>query len=906
MKQFFTLILLSTLLFDQNISAQNQIDISEQVRNYTSEGRNYNDYSEFSISNYHQSNRSGAYHYYLQQQIYGLDIYNGVMSLHFDQNGIRKKVNDQFYDNIQDRISNSTLNEKILTHMEILQSISEEIGFTLDEELILLESEQTVERKMIFAGGNISQESIPFKLVFVFTPQNEFRLCWDLNILTFDTGDWWSLKVDALTGQIVDKLNWTVSCNFGHQHDKKCGKQLFMPDVNSNSEASDFEMASSGESYRVYPLGVESPIHGDRELVVAPYHPTASPYGWHDTNGITGPEYTYSRGNNVWAQEDQDGNNGTGVSAEGGANLNFDFPIDYNLPPSANINAALTNLFYWNNVMHDVWYQYGFTESAGNFQQNNYSNGGTGNDYVLADGLDGSGSNNANFSTPVDGSRPRMQMFLWSAPTSTLTFTVTSPSVIAGNYTGAKANFGPGIYNINGELVLADPVLACSDLTNASSVSGKIAVIDRGTCEFGAKCLRAQNAGAIAVIICNNVTGSPISMSPGAQGANVTIPSIMLSLANCNTIKVHINNGVQITMVGAGGIQIDGDFDNGIIVHEYGHGISNRLTGGPANSNCLGNQEQMGEGWSDWFGLMLTIKPGDIGTTGRGIGTYALGQPPTGTGIRTYRYSTDMTINPHTYNSVISLAAPHGVGSVWCAMLWELTWDLIDAYGYDSDLYTGVGGNNIAMALVTEALKLQPCSPGFVDGRNAILAADDLLYNGIHKCLIWKAFAKRGLGFSANQGSTSSKTDGTEAFDMPIACCKECFNNKNSETGSLRAAVNCVSPGDTITFAPFMANKIITLIGGLVINKDLCIDGISTDYVTITTNDLSTPLVITNNTVSLHNLNFIPVNNSQAKVILNNGNLTLHNITMADNIATNTPTLLNNGTVNISGITNIK
>ncbi len=45
----------------------------------------------------------------------------------------------------------------------------------------------------------------------------------------------------------------------------------------------------------------------------------------------------------------------------------------------------------------------------------------------------------------------------------------------------------------------------------------------------------------------------------------------------------------------------DGDLDNGIIVHEYGHGVSNRLAGGPANTSCLNNQEQMGEGWSDYF-----------------------------------------------------------------------------------------------------------------------------------------------------------------------------------------------------------------------------------------------------------------------------------------------------------------
>ena len=57
----------------------------------------------------------------------------------------------------------------------------------------------------------------------------------------------------------------------------------------------------------------------------------------------------------------------------------------------------------------------------------------------------------------------------------------------------------------------------------------------------------------------------------------------------------------------------DGGYDNLVIIHEYGHGISNRLTGGPGAAGCLGNSEQMGEGWSDWYGLVMTMEPGDAG-----------------------------------------------------------------------------------------------------------------------------------------------------------------------------------------------------------------------------------------------------------------------------------------------------
>jgi len=217
----------------------------------------------------------------------------------------------------------------------------------------------------------------------------------------------------------------------------------------------------------------------------------------------------------------------------------------------------------------------------------------------------------------------------------------------------------------------------------------------------------------------------------------------------------------------------DGDFDNLVIVHEYGHGISIRLTGGANNSGCLGTTEQMGEGWSDWYGAVMTIEPGDTGADPRPVGTYLFGQPPNGPGIRPQPYSTNFSVNNQTYSDIDSVSIPHGVGSVWASMLWEMTWELIDEYGWDPNIYNFTGnvnqdaGNVMAMAIVTEALKLQPCGPGFVDGRDAILDADIAIYGGANQCYIWDAFARRGLGVSASQGSPNSVNDGVEAFDTP-------------------------------------------------------------------------------------------------------------------------------------------
>ncbi|MDX1350777.1 MAG: M36 family metallopeptidase, partial [Putridiphycobacter sp.] len=201
--------------------------------------------------------------------------------------------------------------------------------------------------------------------------------------------------------------------------------------------------------------------------------------------------------------------------------------------------------------------------------------------------------------------------------------------------------------------------------------------------------------------------------------------------------------------------------------------ISNRLTGGPSNSGCLSNEEQMGEGWSDILACLLTMDTSVANPVYRPIGTFATSEPTTGGGIRNAPYDTSFVVNDYTYGDVADVAnvsQPHGIGFVWATMLWDLNWAFINQYGFDANIESGTGGNNMVLELIIEGLKLQPCSPGFVDGRDAILQADQLLNNGVNQCLIWSVFAKRGLGFSASQGSSNSRTDQVEAFDVPPIC----------------------------------------------------------------------------------------------------------------------------------------
>ena len=91
-----------------------------------------------------------------------------------------------------------------------------------------------------------------------------------------------------------------------------------------------------------------------------------------------------------------------------------------------------------------------------------------------------------------------------------------------------------------------------------------------------------------------------------------------------------------------------------------------------------------------------------------------------------------------TYDYIITESVPHGVGSVLATVLWDLYWNFVDLYGYDTDLYNGTGGNNMVMQLVIDGLKLQACGATFIDIRESILVADELLYEGQNTCLIWE------------------------------------------------------------------------------------------------------------------------------------------------------------------------
>jgi hypothetical protein len=208
----------------------------------------------------------------------------------------------------------------------------------------------------------------------------ESRLAWHIYA---DVGpeEWYEILLDAYTGELLLRHN------------------LYL-----------FE--AQGTVY------TEAPDKGARQLVSFVGDTTINTAaGWMGTSTVT-------TGNNVEAYLDTnadnvaDNNNGAGLSVghATSATQDFTFPFSTTVDPRTQQAAVVTNLFYYNNIMHDFSYNLGFTETARNFQVNNFGRGGTGNDSVRAEAQDGSGTNNANFATPPDGSRPRMQQFLFVNP----------------------------------------------------------------------------------------------------------------------------------------------------------------------------------------------------------------------------------------------------------------------------------------------------------------------------------------------------------------------------------------------------------------------------------------------------------------------------------------------------------
>lgn len=531
------------------------------------------------------------------------------------------------------------------------------------------------EVEVVANNPNISGNVVS-KLVYFPLAPGILVPAWSQVTFTNGSGDWYTL-VDASSGKLLWRKNIRDNAS---THDARFRVYVQADGTTPADSPAPLSPSNATVGSNTQPAGISPTIVSMFTAMSA----VASPNGWIDDcpGGVCTAAQTQTIGNNVHAYMDRVGgadNNVPDTAASSvldgsgkpmgnpdanGRNRDFlgttprNFQTNFLPPPqggnpesgqtpTGNGNngtlpvdqfrrGMITQLFYVSNWYHDRMYLLGFDEAAGNFQQTNFSGMGLGNDRVLAEGQDNTGTDNSNFSTPPDGQSGRAQMYRFIGPT-----------------------------------------------------------VDR-----------------------------------------------------------------------------DGALDSEVLIHELTHGVTNRLVGNAAGL-IWDPGKGIGEGWSDFYALSLLNNTNADDPNGMyalsAYTSYKLFGVTTFTdnyvyGGRRFPYSTNNSINPLTWadaddytNNLSGGLAPdplgfntrgggevHNVGEIWALTLWEVRSRIIAANGGDVPT-----GNQIMLQLVTDALKMTPINPSYVDARDAIIDADCATNACANEQSIWDGFADRGLGYGA-------------------------------------------------------------------------------------------------------------------------------------------------------------
>ncbi|NMO18619.1 peptidase M36 [Pyxidicoccus fallax] len=536
------------------------------------------------------------------------------------------------------------------------------------------------------------------------------------------------------------------------------------------------------------------PFDGPQGTTATP-HPTGLPDGYQspfvEPNLVTLRNVPFSRndpwlpegatqtvGNNVDAYTDFFAPNGFSAGDVRGALSapgTFAHAYDVLLSPSVTDTqqmAAVTQMFFVTNFLHDWFYDSGFDEASGNAQWDNYGRGGLDGDRFRAEGQDFAGLSNANMSTPSDGDSPRMQMFQYETR-GVRVLEIAPDHPLAGRWTVGGAAFGAQQYDITADVVVARDGVpgpmgtdddACEPLANSFVMRGRIALVGMGGCAPTVKAAHAQAAGAVGVIL----TFEEIFPIIIGRDPSITIPVVSIHDGMSQQLMAQRPPSARLLREAT---DRDGTLDNTIVAHEWTHYLSNRLIG---DANGLTNNQgrSMGEGWSDFVGLLMIVREGDdqrpSNANFNGVYARAAYANSGGNnqgyywGNRRYPYSTNLMKNPltlrHIQNGVrlpagipvasgangASNAQVHSSGQVWATMLWECYAALLR----DKQRLTFAQAQQRMRDYLVASLKLTPNAPTFLEARDALLAAA-YANDPADFVLFAQAFAKRGAGSRA-------------------------------------------------------------------------------------------------------------------------------------------------------------
>jgi hypothetical protein len=335
-----------------------------------------------------------------QRQVDGIGVFEAVLISHTTRRGELVNIASLFLPDVLHAADRGTpnratlvANPKIPAHRAVLLAAA-----NIDEQIepadlaISKPPESSAERKQKFRARQFKGDA-EAQLTWLPMNREKLRLCWDVILMSRARGQMFRVLVDAETGDVLVRRCLTRDLT-------DASYRVF-----------------TGDSPSPFSPGWPTPNTNQppfvaRELVtISAMDTNASPLGWipDDSNETLG--------NNVDAHTDRNADNSPDLPRpHGSPSRVFDFPLDLASDPTNYSSAAVVQLFYLCNWYHDKLYELGFTEAAGNFQSNNFGRGGLDDDAVQADAQDGSGYNNANFSTPPDGSPGRMQMYIFTGP----------------------------------------------------------------------------------------------------------------------------------------------------------------------------------------------------------------------------------------------------------------------------------------------------------------------------------------------------------------------------------------------------------------------------------------------------------------------------------------------------------
>ena len=604
------------------------------------------DFQDYVVLSEYVSQHTRVTHLVLQQQHNGVLVENAVANVAIDNDGRILSAGANFVNGLESS-SEPISFSPVINSIDAYQVVVSAVGGTIETNPYVTSTDGGVSQSQTLSGGGASAGDVSVELAYLPVSSGSVELAWKVQYLSSDGDAKYRGFVNAETGSLNYALDLVLHA-----------------------------------SYDVYPLPGQHPDDTSVDTVTdSIVNLDASPFGWHDTNGIVGAEVTDTRGNNVFAQGGDVGAfyNATGDRAEGGVDLIFSAPYDElaHSTTQENVEAQALQSFYVMNVLHDVYHNYGFDEAAGNYQATNYTGTGLGGDQII----------------------------------------------------------------IN----VSDPDASPCNAYYVPAIDGEPGIIEMGFC-------------------------------------NQTAP----------------NRGTGM--------------DSDVLIHEHGHAVHQRLAAGPylgiGSGAPLSQPRAMSEGYADFLPLWFQMDVNDTPEQAEYIGEYSFGVPE---GIRSQPYSYDMSVNPNTFDgfTAANITGPYEGGEMWASTLFDLTWELIFKYGgtndasamelaFNEDIYQSVGrmpgafgglivppgipvtttlgmdsldyttgANNLALQLILDGMKLSPFASTFTTSRDAILAADTALTGGVNHDVIWKAFARRGLGYSSFPGLDESSLEVAAAYDLP-------------------------------------------------------------------------------------------------------------------------------------------